>query len=140
MYNGICINGESLIHFSQQEVKHPYNNSPLCSRSNSPNSFRNTVRHIDGPLLVSGDMLIKGDIIGCNNIVGSSQYEYDSYSTTMNIRDLNNTIKNQEGKISDLQKIVSLLCEKFSISIENLDIEYKKIKERTEVEKRLDSI
>lgn len=148
IYNGICMNGESLIHFSQQEVKHPYNNTALCSRgSTNPNSFRNTVRHIDGPLLVSGDILIKGDIIGCNNIVGSSQYEYDNYSTSMNIRELNRTILHQEQKINDqnqkiyaLENIINLLCEKFNISSNNLDLERKKLQDRTEVQKRLDSI
>lgn len=147
IYNGICMNGESLIHFSQQEVKHPYNNLPLCSRSKSPNSFRNTVRHIDGPLLVSGDILVKGDIIGCNNIVGYSQYEYDTYSTSTNIRDLNKTIFNQEQKITiqnekiyALENIINLLCEKFNISSTNLDLERKKLQDRTEVQKRLDSI
>ena len=84
--------------------------------------------------------MVKGDIIGCNNIVGSSQNEYDTYSNSVNIRELNNTIRNQEYKIEKLESVINFLCEKFSISLKNLDSEHKKLQERTEVEKRLDSI
>jgi uncharacterized coiled-coil protein SlyX len=58
----------------------------------------------------------------------------------MNIRELNDTIRSQEYKTGKLESVINFLCEKFSISLENLDSEHKKLQERTEVEKRLDSI
>jgi len=128
---------DSLINFSDKYEYNPLNSQSLSTYF-STDGESSKIREIKGPMVIRGDMLVYGDIIGKKELCTPNNSNLLNLNNI--IESLNSRLSNQQLEIFKLNRIIELLCEKFSINPNNIDNELKVLKNRTDIDKRLDAI
>lgn len=123
---------DSLINFSDKYECNSFNGKSLSTYSSTAGESTK-IREIKGPMVIRGDLLVYGDIIGKQDL-------YTNIYAEHTIMDLKSRLSNQESEIFKLNTIIQLLCEKFSINLNSINNEFKALKNRTDIDKRLDAI